>query len=155
PSRLRRRAHARGPPELLNTEDRGPLQPLERDEGTPSWYNSGLCSVCAFLLLAAPRFGEVLRACGPHQDQPGSYPVIRLPISRPIRTNRIYHSACPTQIKAFFAASRQLASVTPKCSSITSDRRKPGVSASTVTFLRRSSRAMANAMRITLVFTRS
>ena len=53
----------------------------------------------------------------------------------------------------FFTASRQFASVTPKRSSITSDRRNPGVSAIAATFLRRSSRAIANASRITVVFT--
>ena len=56
---------------------------------------------------------------------------------------------------SFFPASCQLASATPKWSSIASERRKPGVSATAATFLRRNSRAYANARRIAVVFTRS
>src|SRR5207249_6732385 len=48
-------------------------------------------------------------------------------------------------------ASRQFASLTPKCSSMISERRKPGVKAMAATFFLRSSRAMVNACRITVV----
>ena len=55
----------------------------------------------------------------------------------------------------FFAASRQLASVTPRWSSIHSERRKPGVTATAVTPRSFSSCESAKAIRMTVVFTRS
>ena len=55
----------------------------------------------------------------------------------------------------FSAASRQFASVTPKWSSIHSERRKPGVTASAVMPRSFSSCESANAIRMTVVFTRS
>ena len=55
----------------------------------------------------------------------------------------------------FSAASRQLASVTPKCSSIASERRKPGVTATAVTPVPASSSPMSNASRIAPILARS
>src|SRR6266700_2963463 len=64
---------------------------------TPGYVQS------AFFCFSPRPASAKFSACGPRQDQSGRYAVIRLPISRPIRRNRIYHSACPIQIKAFVA----------------------------------------------------